>query len=80
MKMVWLLSLILQALVQNLETLTTIVENTDGTFTYTDEDGGTTVIDVTNLETLTSIALNADDTNIDYTDEDGVVTQLDLQL
>ncbi|WP_146105001.1 hypothetical protein [Nonlabens tegetincola] len=78
--MVWLLSLILQALVQNLETLTTIVENTDGTFTYTDEDGGTTVIDVTNLETLTSIALNADDTNIDYTDEDGVVTQLDLQL
>ncbi|WP_258150448.1 hypothetical protein [Nonlabens tegetincola] len=29
----------LTALVQNLETLTTIVENTDGTFTYTDEDG-----------------------------------------
>ena len=68
----------LTALVQNLETLTTVVENTDGTFTYTDEDGGTTVIDVTNLETLTTIALNADNTNIDYVDEDGVTTQLDL--
>ncbi|MFS4418854.1 hypothetical protein, partial [Maribacter sp. 2307ULW6-5] len=33
---------------------------------------------VANLETLTSIALNADDTNIDYTDEAGNTTQLDL--
>ncbi|MCA0133961.1 hypothetical protein LBU54_15320, partial [Winogradskyella sp. D23] len=47
-------------------------------FTYTDEDGGTTILDVSNLETLTSIALNPDNVNIDYTDEDGVVTQLDL--
>ncbi|MGO4921609.1 hypothetical protein, partial [Maribacter spongiicola] len=51
------------------ETLTTIISNTDGTFTYTDEDGIDTIIDVTDLETLTTIALNADDTNIDYTDE-----------
>ncbi|SFJ58442.1 hypothetical protein, partial [Olleya namhaensis] len=29
-------------------------------------------------ETTTIIALNADDTNIDYTDENGLVTQLDL--
>ena len=68
----------LSAIVANLEALTTIVDNNDGTFTYTDEDGVDTIIDVANLETLTSIALNADDTNIDYTDEDGVVTQLDL--
>ncbi|TDT39630.1 hypothetical protein CLV90_3619, partial [Maribacter spongiicola] len=68
----------LSAIVANLEALTTVVANTDGTFTYTDEDGVDTIIDVADLETLTTIALNADDTNIDYTDEDGVVTQLDL--
>ncbi|WP_424001784.1 hypothetical protein [Maribacter sp. IgM3_T14_3] len=68
----------LSAIVANLEALTTVVANTDGTFTYTDEDGVDTIIDVTDLETLTTIALNADDTNIDYTDEDGLVTQLDL--
>ncbi|MDE3744145.1 beta strand repeat-containing protein, partial [Maribacter polysaccharolyticus] len=34
--------------------------------------------DVTNLETLTTIALNADDTNIDYIDEDGNTTKIDL--
>ncbi|WP_425596317.1 hypothetical protein, partial [Olleya namhaensis] len=68
----------LSAIVANLEALTTIVDNNDGTFTYTDEDGVTTTLDVANLETLTTIALNPDNTNIDYTDEDGVVTQLDL--
>jgi len=60
------------------ETLTTIIENTNGTFSYVDENGNTTVVDVSNLETLTTIALNADDTNIDYVDEDGNTTQLDL--
>ncbi|WP_181072509.1 hypothetical protein [Nonlabens tegetincola] len=39
---------------------------------------GTTVIDVTNLRNTDFYPLNPDDTNIDYTDEDGVVTQLDL--
>ncbi|MBL7561209.1 hypothetical protein JAO71_15530, partial [Olleya sp. YSTF-M6] len=68
----------LSAIVANLEALTTIVDNNNGTFTYTDEDGQTTIIDVSNLETLTSIALNSDNTNIDYTDEDGIITQLDL--
>ncbi len=68
----------LSNIVANLEALTTIVANADGTFSYTDEDGGVTIIDIANLETLTSIALNADNTNIDYTDEDGTVTQLDL--
>jgi len=68
----------LTAIVKNLETLTSLVDNNDGTFTFTNEDGGTTILDVSNLETLTTIALNADETNIDYTDEDGVVTKLDL--
>jgi len=68
----------LTAIVKNLETLTSLVDNNNGTFTFTNEDGGTTILDVSNLETLTTIALNADETNIDYTDEDGVVTKLDL--
>ncbi|SHJ25307.1 hypothetical protein SAMN04487911_1151, partial [Arenibacter nanhaiticus] len=33
------------------ETLTSIVENANGTFTYTDEAGNPTSIDITNLET-----------------------------
>ncbi|MGS2763847.1 hypothetical protein ACVBDU_16395, partial [Sinomicrobium sp. M5D2P9] len=68
----------LSTVIDNFETLTTIVDNNDGTFTYTDEDGTPTIIDVSNLETLTTIALNPDNIHIDYTDEDGVVTQLDL--
>ncbi|NKI27750.1 hypothetical protein HCG49_14365 [Arenibacter sp. 6A1] len=60
------------------ETLTTIVENANGTFTYTDEAGNPTIIDITNLETLTTIALNVDNTHLDYTDEDGTTIQVDL--
>ncbi|GGW48841.1 hypothetical protein [Arenibacter certesii] len=68
----------LTALVKNLETLTTVAANTDGTFTFTDEAGQPTIIDVSNLQTLTTLVLNADNTHIDYTDEHGVVTQLNL--
>src|SRR5690606_25057230 len=68
----------LKTVIDNWETVTSIVENTDGTFTYTDENGNTTHIDVANLETLTTIALNADNIHIDYTDEEGNVTQIDL--
>ncbi|OBX25388.1 hypothetical protein LX77_01714 [Gelidibacter algens] len=67
-----------EAVIQNFETLTTIIANSDGTFTFTDEDGIKNTIDVSNLETLTSIALNPDNVNIDYTDESGTVTQLNL--
>ncbi|PQJ20971.1 hypothetical protein BST93_00450 [Nonlabens tegetincola] len=66
----------------NLETLTEIAENTDGTFTYTDEDGVDTIIDISNLETLTLLAQAAGNTDAEvtagdantiatYTDEDG---------
>ncbi|MEJ1224136.1 hypothetical protein WAA86_15350, partial [Sediminicola sp. 1XM1-17] len=68
----------LSALVDNLETVTTLVANADGTFTYKDEDGVDTIIDIANLETLTSLALNADNTNLEFTDEDGVVNMIDL--
>ncbi|THD69983.1 hypothetical protein E7Z59_06550, partial [Robertkochia marina] len=64
--------------VQNLETLTTITENTNGTFTYTGEDGVPQVIDISNMETLTTLVLNIDNTNLDYTDETGTTVQVDL--
>ncbi|MET6992094.1 hypothetical protein ABXZ36_15735, partial [Sediminicola arcticus] len=68
----------LSAIVDNLETLTTIVANTDGTFTFTDENGAPTIIDIANLETLTSVALNSDNTNLQFIDEDGTVNLIDL--
>ena len=43
-------------------------------FTYTAEDGIVTTYD----ETTTTIALNGDGTSIDYVDEDGVTTNLNL--
>src|SRR5690606_24958447 len=71
-------SIDLQTVIKNFETLTSIVANSDGSFTFTDEAGVTTIVDIGDLETLTSIALNPDNVNIDYTDEDGIITQLDL--
>ena len=65
-------------LVSNLETVTSLVDNNDGTFSFINEDGSTTTLNANNLETLTAIALNPDNTNIDYTDENGNVTQLNL--
>ncbi|HLV38434.1 MAG TPA: hypothetical protein VKY47_03205, partial [Xanthomarina sp.] len=71
-------SIDLETVIKNFETLTTIVANSDGTFTFTDEAGITTIVDISDLETLTTIALNADNVHIDYMDEDGVLTQLNL--
>lgn len=56
----------------------TLTANADGTFTFDNNDGAPVTIDVMSSETLTSIALNADNTNIDYIAEDGMTTQLDL--
>ena len=72
-------SIDLETVIDNFETLTTIVDNGDGTFTYTDEDNATTIIDISNLETLTTLALNIDGKTLEYTDEDGVVTSIDLE-
>ena len=64
------------------ETLTTLVDNGDNTVTYTDEAGVATLIDlatiVDNAETLTILGLNADGINLDYQDEDGNTTQVNL--
>ncbi|WP_348738446.1 hypothetical protein, partial [Tenacibaculum sp. 190524A02b] len=68
----------LETVIKDIETLTSIIENNDGTFSYIDENGTSNQIDIKNLETLTSIALNPDNTNIDYTDENGQTTQLNL--
>ncbi|MBF8148888.1 hypothetical protein ITJ86_03205, partial [Winogradskyella sp. F6397] len=67
----------LTQIVQNLETLTTVVENNDGTFSFTDEAGSTTIIDIGNLETITSIQDNGDGT-ITYRDENGNETVISL--
>ncbi|WP_299363527.1 hypothetical protein [Winogradskyella sp.] len=67
--------------IANLETLTTLVDNGNGTITYTDEDGVDTVIDITAMidahETLTTLVDNGDGT-MTYTDEDGVATVIDI--
>ena len=44
------------------ETVTTLVDNLDGTFTYISEDGTSTTYD----ETTTSVALNIDNNSFDY--------------
>src|SRR5690606_39203040 len=74
-----LTSIDLETVIDNFETVTTIIDNGDGSFTHTDEDGNTTTIDVSDLETLTILALNPDGKTLEYTDEDGVVTSIDLE-
>ena len=57
------------------ETVTTLVDNGDGTFTYTSEDGTTTTYD----ETTTTIAtLSTDDQSIEYVDENGNTTTISM--
>ncbi|MDN3725204.1 hypothetical protein QRD02_12515, partial [Aequorivita sp. SDUM287046] len=60
------------------ETLTTLTDNGDGTISYTDEQGNTTIIDIRDLETLTSLMLSADGQILEYKDEAGVTTQIDV--
>ena len=56
------------------ETVTSLVNNNNGTFTYTSEDGSITIYD----ETTTTISLNANNSSFDYTDENGVTTNYNL--
>ena len=55
-----------------------MVQNADGSFTFTNEDGVTTDLDVSDLETLTSVTnvLTAGHLIGTYTDEDGNTTDL----
>jgi hypothetical protein len=59
------------------ETVTTLVDNGNDTYTYTSEDGSTTTFNSAD-ETLTTIALNGNNTSFDYVDEDGVTTNIDI--
>src|SRR5690606_11092254 len=74
-----LTSIDLETVIDNFESVTTIIDNGDGSFTYTDEDGNTTTIDASSLETLTVLVLNPDGKTLEYTDEDGFVTSIDLE-
>ncbi len=56
------------------ETITTLVDNTDGSFTYTSEDG--TVTDWN--ETTTSLSQNNTSGVVTYTNEDGTITTADV--
>src|SRR5690606_16189904 len=60
----------LESLVKDYETVTSIIQNTDGTFTFTDEEGTQTVLDISNMETLTTLVDHADGTYT-YTNENG---------
>ena len=55
------------------ETITTLVDNGDGTFTFTDEAGTPSIISAASLETLTTVTnVVAGNRIATYTDEDGV--------
>ena len=57
------------------ESITTLADNLDGSFTYTSEDGTITTF----TETLTGLVDNTDGT-FTYTDEDGTATTFDAKI
>ncbi|MFC3199949.1 hypothetical protein ACFOET_20180, partial [Parapedobacter deserti] len=62
------------------ETITSIVANANGTFTYNDENGNPHVINIADLETLT--VLDYDDAGhvLNYRDEDNTLHSFDLNV
>ena|GEM_PF-1987315 len=60
------------------ESITTLTDNGDGTFSYSNEQGTVMTISAASLETLTAIAVGADGHTISYLDEDGVITTIDI--
>src|SRR5690606_2419370 len=48
-------------------------------FTYIDANGNVQIINITDLETLTYLGLNADGHTLEYTDEDGTLTSIELE-
>ena len=48
-------------------------------FTYSDSSGNAQIIDIPDLETLTFLGLSSDGRTLEYTDEDGIITSVNLQ-
>ncbi|MCX2679831.1 hypothetical protein OOZ15_07775, partial [Galbibacter sp. EGI 63066] len=71
----------LEQLVAGNETVTNLVDNGDGTITYTNEDGTAQTVDIATMveanETLTTLVDNGDGT-MTYTDEEGMATVIDM--
>ncbi|KGO79290.1 hypothetical protein Q763_14730, partial [Flavobacterium beibuense F44-8] len=72
----------LPTLVQNAETLTSLVKNEDGSITYTDENGNQTNIDLTGIiqdnQAVTSIVANINAGTITFTNELGETTVINI--
>ncbi|MCW1148821.1 hypothetical protein OJ995_11385, partial [Flavobacterium sp. TH16-21] len=64
-------------IVQLYETVTTLVDNGNGTYTYTSENGTQTIIDIPGNETITTLVDNGDGT-ITYTNEAGDVVTVNI--
>ena len=58
------------------ETITALIDNGDGTYSYFSEDGRLTIIST--LDTQTAIGLSSDNQSIEYIDEFGITTVLNL--
>ena len=64
------------------ESITTLTDNGDGTFTFTHEGGGTSTLDAASLETLTTLTnfLTSGNQIGTYTNEDGVIVDFNESI
>lgn len=58
------------------ETITTLVDNEDGTYTYTNENGDTVTFNANDI--ITSLVYNAQTGTLTYTNETGVATNIQI--
>ncbi len=56
------------------ETLTSLIDNGDGTLTYSDENGDTNILDIGAMETVTSLTQDTTSGILSYTDENAAVS------
>ncbi len=61
------------------ETVTTLVANADGSYTYTSENGTSVTIPAGIAQTITTFAIGAKPGEIVYTDENGTATTINIQ-
>ncbi len=65
-------------IVDTAETLTSLVDNGNGTVTYTDEDGTANIITVGGTETITTLSQDDSTGDITYVNEDAVSSIVDV--